>query len=42
MADEGAKSAKEIAQAYKEANREAQSFTSQLQASVSHLKEGGR
>ena len=42
MADEGAKSAKEIAQAYKEANREAQSFTSQLQASVSHLKEGGK
>ena len=41
MSDDAANSAKEIRDAYIDANKEAKSFASMLQSTVSHLKEGG-
>ena len=42
MADDSAKSSKEIRDAFIDANKEAKSFASLLQGTVSHLKEGGK
>lgn len=41
MSDDAARSAKELRDAYIDANKEAKSFASMLQGTVSHLKEGG-